>query len=317
MLEEIRYYFEDFDVRRDLPKLIAVVAIVAVAIFLGFKFFVGDTSSDGSEQQVEQTVPFDAAADGNSLRDSATSFIGAVGNFGYNFMDAKNANALELVEKEAQQSPNSKDNAFYVSRSTAYLNARDNLIAKGSPLYYESSIPAGWSQQIETGTGGTDRLFRVQNVSFDSLPDKVTMVDYNGTQSPIAELKGKLTSKVSYALKTGHDSTWDGRYNIMEKTVDDVDFTLRMIKVQGEWRPYELRNVEKDYLLATWKTPEFSFYAEELMRGFEQTGYYRIDVNQPGRVIIDDGTGGGATPEDNPTPAAENSVPAPAPAPAE
>lgn len=238
--------------KRMIMLIAGVFAVLAVVLSLAFAFI-----PDGSDQEEDiKSEVFVSKEDQLIIEELSSSIMEDVGNFGVVTDSLTAENALD-VEYIIAQTPNS-GGEFYISRKNSYDKIREDIL-KESPIDYSPKVASEWINESET-----DGLISYEMISQNSTAvEKGSYLNFNGTDEAAAYVDVNFTSKETIRQATADDSSWDGSYDILEKTFPNNTLRMTFIKdSNNEWKLYSIINLENKFLLSTWETPSsFDTYA--------------------------------------------------------
>lgn len=290
----IKEYFKDIDTKSAILGSIGFLLVFA-ALFYGTFSLANREPEQKEEQVVTVEIPDEEK---QQIQSDTAAFLTYVGNFGYDFEKALNANALDSIVLEIKNNPNNPRNNYFISRAAAYNGASDYIFNRG-PLSYTQEQTSSWSNDLEFGS--TNRLYKISNIQVNA-PDEAVMTNYNGENKELATVTGTFDSEITSVEKTAFDTSWDGTYSVKKKTYANNTFTLRMIKSDDKWKAFSFEDEKKPFLLATWRNPDFNVYSTELSEKYEEVG--KLTDNEVAKQQ--------STPESN---IQQNDVPLPPPPP--
>lgn len=261
-------FLEDVDWKR--AGIFGGIFVVIVAVL----FYLFAMPSEDKETEVQETVEV-TDDDYKGMEEVAYKFMDTSGKFGYDMEAVLASNALASTAKTMADNPAAVDQSLYRSRARAYMDSR-TYITEGSPAYFDSSKVTMWNENVELGTNHK-RKFTISNISIEK-PEKMTTIEYKGTQVPFATVNVTSDHEASFAENTVHDTSWDGTYYLKKRKFAKHHTTLKLIRYAGEWKVYSVKQDDNKFLLSAWSEPDEREYMSELSDNYEEYGTAKINV---------------------------------------
>lgn len=248
--------------KRNLKLVVSVTAVVAV--ILGALLWVTAPSEEAPES-VNSRVSL-SRTDQLASESSATEFLKAAGNFGVKTSELTGDNVRNVGYLLTTGDVSA--NRYITSRKDSYDFLSKTYIFNGSPLDYDSRTVAQWKSPTENRNLAT---YQTENVSAKAKAD-AQIVTINGKEEIAAEVDVIFDSKETIRTVTANDTTWDGSYSVLEKTFAKNKVTLLLVQEDGSWKVYAQNNLQKQFLLSTWETPDSDAYTSD------QTGFTQVST---------------------------------------
>lgn len=226
-------------------KIIMATSIWAIGLVIIGSIFILSSWTKSTESQ--HGGVFNLSQDEkDSAITTAENFVVANGTFGAktdSLSGSEISQAIYLVS--TQQSGFEK---YYQSRNDTYLSVRSNYIDEAGPL-------AAPEQDIFNRKPMSPELTNIWGYSTRSpeveVSDNGYTVDFNGTERKMVEVQVDSTTTLNSASPTGHDTNWDGTYNILSKDFENT-FTLTLVqKSNQEWAVYSMEGLDNNFVFAT------------------------------------------------------------------
>lgn len=251
--------------KRNIKLVVGVTAVVA--IILGALLWVTAPSKEAPES-VKSRVPL-SRADQLASESSATEFLKAAGNFGVKSSELTGDNVRNV--SYLLTTGDSSANRYVTSRKDSYNFLSKTYIFNGSPLDYDSRAVAQWKVSTENSNLAT---YQAENVVAKAKAD-AQIVTIDGKEEIAAEVEVIFDSKETIRTVTANDTTWDGSYSVLEKTFANNAVTLLLVQDNSSWKVYAQNNLQKQFLLSTWETPDSDAYTGDQM-GFTQVSTLKL-----------------------------------------
>lgn len=257
----VNNYNPEKEEQKRLIKFIAiVVTVIAVIVTLIFVF----VPKESKEPEIKSTIKI-SAQEKLEVEELSKTIINKVGNFGIR-SDKLNGDNARNVEYVITQSPNNAKE-LSTSRQNAYESINENIM-KNSPLAYSPRIVAEWVNESEM-----DGLISYKVDSATAVAnDTGSTITVDDKQLKSVTVKVTFSSTETVRQATANDTSWDGSFTILEKTFGNNTADLIFVKDNdNEWKAYALRNLDNQFLLATWETPASDSFADTQL-GFNVVG---------------------------------------------
>lgn len=238
-----------------------LVAIIVVAVIL-------IVPSGGPSK----ATAFDVSdEDSQAIETTTKDFIQKAGTFGVKD-DTVGSETIRNISYILRSGATGEDQ-FYLSRFEAYNSLLDD-IAVDAPLRYDSRDTSTWNPEVEKNQLVS---YKVDSVKVD--PDsRGTYVTVNGEELESVSADVTFTSTETKRVATSDDSSWDGTYDVLQRTDSESTLRATLVKDGADWKLYSLDNEERPYLLSTWKNPDSADYGT-LDRTFSKTGEIKTSLN--------------------------------------
>lgn len=247
--------------------------LIAIPIFLVTLisvFFVFWLNTDNEPETEDTIVPKEPISEVQQLEIETIveSFINGVGSFGFKTENINSSNILDVNYIVSTDPLNS--GSFFVPRAEAYRSVRDFVHPSG-PLYYSANMTGSWSNEFDTRYTST---FEIASVDMEVAPEAGYLnIDRENMLATNVEVV--FSSVETVRSKTADDSTWDGTFDVSRKTYND---SMRVTVVfDNGWKIYSISDLDNAFLLASWRSPNVSAYAEA-HSGFEKFDTIKADV---------------------------------------
>src|SRR5699024_524395 len=223
-------------------------------------------SNNSEEKDIPDTFAI-SEEDQHELEVKGNEFVEVAGDFGVKsnkITPDSIYNVSYLIDTKSET---------YEDYITTREDAYDNLsrkIADGSPIDYDSRIPAQWDVPIESLELWTFKVDKTDSESDTS--GKYT--NLKGQKLKTVDVHVTFTSTVTKRVRSADDTSWDGSYNVLDKTFSNNTATITFVENNDIWQAYKITNVSNELLLATWKTPSEQ-YANECQHHFKKTDNLR------------------------------------------
>jgi len=238
--------------------VVVVLPVVAVAIFLilFFVVFPGNTNNEETNQPIVSSTVEISESEQVKLEGISETIINQTGEFGVK-KDVITPENIDELATLLEIDVNSAD-YYFTSRSTAY-NSIDDYIMEGSPIDYNETEVNSWSNDFET-------LFR-NSFSIESVEasayEKGSYVDIDGTQLRSASVRVSFNSNETMFVEVGSEFGAERSYSVRSKNFNNTTATLVfVIDSDNEWKLYDIRDLENEFLLATWDNPRSDAFSE-------------------------------------------------------
>lgn len=241
-------------------RAIVVVAlpIVAVAVFLVL-FFVVFNGNDNNDNESTPNINSDVVISESEqveLESTAERIVNQTGNFGVK-KDVVTSENIDELATLLEIDVNSAD-YYFTSRATAY-NTIDEYTMEGSPIDYNQTEVNSWSNDFET-------LFR-NSFSIESVEasayDEGTFVDLNGNQLRAATVRVSFNSNETMFVEVGSEFGAERSYSVRSKNFNNTTANfIFVIDADNEWKLYDIRDLNNEFLLATWNNPRSDAFSE-------------------------------------------------------
>lgn len=246
-------------------RIIFLIAgvVTVIAVVLGALLWVTRTPTEVVPGNVKSVVPL-SAPDQIASETAAQEFIKSSGNFGIKGSELTGDNIRNVSYLLTSEDVSAT--RYLTSRKDSYNLLKKTQIYKSSPLDYDSRVVTQWKTPTE------DRnltSYQALNVVTKARSDaQVLLID--GKSSNAAEVDVTFDSKETIRLVTANDTTWDGSYSVLEKLFPKNTVTLLLVKDGEQWKVYAQSNLQKQFLLSTWATPDSNAYSDA------QTGFTEV-----------------------------------------
>lgn len=234
--------------RRLITLIVAVFGVVAI-ICAGLFLLNPKDTGDSVDSIVEVTE-----SEKLSAENVAEEFIKSAGNFGVitNAIDGDSILDVSYLLIDEY----SKSSDYLLSRADSYIATKDQYIHSSSPLQYDTREVTSWLNPFEI-----DRLATIEaKVSEADSHENGKYLNINEVNVKAIEVDVTFDSKETVRDMTANDSTWDGSYSILEKEHPNTTATITVaLDSDEEWRIYSVRNLDKEFLLSTWKNPSTDY----------------------------------------------------------
>lgn len=249
--------------KRNVKLIAGVIAVIAVV--LGGLLWVTRPEATTTQATVKSTVPL-SNTDQIASESVASEFLKASGNFGVKGDELTGDNIRNvsylLTRGDASVS------RYVSSRKDSYNFLNKTYVYKGSPIDYDARSVAQWKTPVE------DRnltSYQALNIVSKAKPN-AQMLTISGQEVPAAEVEVTFDSKETIRTVTANDTTWDGSYSVLEKLFPKNTVTLLLVQDSGTWKVYAQSNLQKQFLLSTWETPDSDAYSTD------QTGFTQVST---------------------------------------
>lgn len=224
--------------------LLVGISALVVGIFLtAFFLFL----ADDEESDVTQNVAI-TGEDKVIVQNLIQNFILTAGSWGVDG-DTVTPETINDMNYYIGGEGSASDN-YYTSRGDKYLTVRENFLVERSKLDYGELQPPGWSDAIAEGSLAT---FEVTDLEV-SVPDSGYLFEWEGVRNPTVVADVHYVTKQTNRGQTATDTSWDGSWAVLEKNFIS-DIKVVAMKVNGEWRVYELRDQQHPFTLVTLGNP--------------------------------------------------------------
>lgn len=254
--------------RKRILGLIAGAVVVAIVVSLGLVYFTirDDTPTAPAAQTFD--VNF---SDKEALNKEAINAVETTGMFGVD-QSALTGNIVHQVAYLVSQQADGYTD-YYFTRQRAYENIRDKVYP-GSPVDYSSRELNDWVTTTER-----EQLWslQVENVTA-SVPDKGEQVETDGKVMDTVVVPVTFDSIQRKRLPTAEDTSWDGSYRVLERTYPANTAEIVFVRDAQEWKIYDVRNLDKEFLVAFSGGIDDSQYADD------QFDFEQVDVLTPDKT---------------------------------
>lgn len=252
-----------------LGLLIGVSIFIVALVTAGIVYLI-TKSDDNNTDEIKSDVAI-SVIDQSETSSLVESFLDGVGNFGFKEDGLNPSNIMDVGYIVSTNPANAK--SFFVSRADAYATVRD-YVYPNSALFFNSNVTGSWSNTFDTQYIST---FELSSITTETSSNGAYLT-VDGTERLTAYTDVTFTSVETVRLKTADDSSWDGSFDVSKKTFADNTMRVTLIKDgNDEWKIYAISNLQNEFLLATWRSPDASAFAN-LQRDFEKTGTIRSDI---------------------------------------
>lgn len=247
-------------------KLI-VGAVVITAVILGALLWVTRAPSAEEPGKINSNVPLSASG---KIASEATSkeFIKSSGNFGVKGSELTGDNIRNI---SYLLRTNDASNSKYVTTRKDSYNFLKTYIYKGSPIDYDSRVVAQWQSPDEARNLTT---YEASNVVAKAR-DNAQILTIDGKETTAAQVDVTFDSKETIRVVTANDTSWDGSYSVLEKNFSRNTVTLLLAQDGEQWKVYAQSNLQNQFLLSTWQTPDSNAYADA-QSGFTQVSTLKL-----------------------------------------
>jgi hypothetical protein len=249
--------------KRNIKLIVGVVVVIAVV--LGTLLWMTRPASETAPASVKSTVPL-SKTDQIASESVASEFLKASGNFGLKTSELTGDNIRNvsylLTTGDASAS------RYLTSRKDSYNFVNSSYVYKGSPLNYDSRSVSQWKSPFDDRNLAT---YQALNVVAQAKPN-AQMLTVDSKEVPAAEVEVSFDSKETIRTVTANDTTWDGSYSVLEKLFPKNTVTLLLVQDNGTWKVYAQSNLQRQFLLSTWETPDSDAYAND------QTGFTQVST---------------------------------------
>jgi hypothetical protein len=245
-------------------KLIVGVSIV-VSVVLGALLWVTAPSDENPAASVNSSVPL-SKTDQLASESSTTEFLKVAGNFGIKTSELTGDNIRNV--SYLLTTGDVSVNRYITSRKDSYDFLKQTYIYSGSPLDYDSRAVTQWKTPSEDTNLTT---YQMTNVVAKAKSD-AQLVTIDGKEEIAAEVDVTFDSKETIRTVTANDTSWDGSYSVLEKLFPKNTVTFLLVQDDGNWKIYAQSNLQKQFLLSTWATPDSDAYSSD------QTGFIQVST---------------------------------------
>lgn len=246
-----------------LIKLIIGV-LVSVGVVLAALFWM-TSGNDDSENEINSSVSL-LDEEKMAAESVAREFVKSSGNFGIRTDQITGNNIRNVSHLIHEEDTSVKD--YLLTREDSYNFVKSEYVYPGSPLDYDSRAMAQWKNQFESNRLAT---FEAKDVVAESNKDG-KYLSIEGRQYKALNVKVSFNSKETIRDVTANDTSWDGSYNVLEKTFPNNTVNLLMVESDEGWKTYQQSDLENQFLLSSWKTPNSDNYAGV------QNGFILVDT---------------------------------------
>lgn len=239
-------------------RAVAIVAvpIVVIALFLSLFFFVFNNDSEDetvpevkSEAEVSETEQIE-------LEGLSEQIVGRTGNFGVK-KDQVTADNVDELATLLETDIDSAD-YFFTPRAKSYDAARDFII-EGSPVDYSTTQVSNWTNGFETNFNVGFNVNSVEAVAYD----KGSFVNLNGSQRRAVSVRVTFDSTETMFVEVGSEFGAERSYTITSKDFNNNNATFVFVAdAKNNWKLYDIRDLNNQFLLSTWSKPEIGAYSE-------------------------------------------------------
>lgn len=255
------------DYSKRFIKLISVIAAVLAVIVGGVLWLTADSDPD-ADPEIKSNVSI-SDSEKIAAKTVAEEFVKSTGNFGVR-SESLTADNIRTVSYLINTSDTSVRD-WVTSRRDSYEFAQTQYVHAGSPLDYDTRVMADWKNVFESS-----RLVTMATTSITGVPsDKGEYLNIDGTEVRAIEVEVTFDSKETIRDVTANDPTWDGSYAVLEKTFPNNVAKLVVAETEDGWKVYAQRELENQFLLSSWKTPNSDAYSDR------QTNFTRVDTLTP------------------------------------
>lgn len=256
----------DAGYRRRVGIIVGGIVVAAVAIVGAILWLTSGDSTDDLDSRITLSPQ-----DQQDITQVTESFLQAVGNYGYDTEEIDGDNVFDLLPL-GEQTQHESLSLLMNSRIDTYLAARESYILSGSPLYYSTRKVYEWSVPFET-----ENIFKytVQNIE-PNVPDTANLIRFEGESRRSVVVPVTYDAHQVRIYRGSTDADWDGTHPVAERHLPSITADITLIEVDQEWHVYNMRNVDHEYLLATWQHATWENYDATMYQGFQQT-----DVLEP------------------------------------
>lgn len=254
-------YEENHD-KRNIKLIVGVVAVVAVV--LGALLWV-TSPSDKAPASVNSSVPL-SKTDQLASESASAEFVKAAGNFGVKTSELTGDNIRNVSYLLTTGDISAK--RYTSARKDSYNFLKTTYIYSGSQLDYDSRAVTQWKSPSEDSNLAS---YQATNIVSKAKPD-AQVVTIDGKEEVAAEVDVTFDSKETIRTVTANDTTWDGSYSVLEKAFPKNTVTFLLVQDGGTWKIYAQNNLQKQFLLSTWATPDSDAYSND------QTGFTQVST---------------------------------------
>lgn len=249
--------------KRNIKLIIGVVVVIGAVI--GALLWITRPVSEVAPASVKSAVSL-SNTDQIASEAVASEFLKASGNFGIKTSEITGDNIRNV--SYLLTTGDVSANRYLTSRKDSYNFVNSSLIYKGSSLDYDSRTVSQWKSPIDDRNLAT---YQALNVVVKAKPN-AQLVTISGKEEPAAEVEVTFDSKETIRTVTANDTTWDGSYSVLEKLFPKNNLTLLLVQDNGTWKVYAQSNLQKQFLLSTWATPDSDAYSND------QTGFTQVST---------------------------------------
>lgn len=270
---------EEYDKGINKKAIVIVALPVCLVVLFLVLFFTIFNESETTEtplntSNIESNVEI-TDAEKLEVEGLAESYVKEAGTFGVREENLTSENIDEmatLLETDSSSAVN-----YFTPRSMVY-EGLDQFIYEGSPIYYPPSTVESWSDEFEVSSRAS---FSVESIEANS-ENTGSYVRVNGENMRSVSVNVAFKTNEKMFIEQGSEIGAERSYSIMEKTFDNTAvFVFVYDNHEGEdeshdhsgsdWKLYNIKNLQNEFVLASWNDPNISDFAESQF-GFVETG---------------------------------------------
>lgn len=254
--------YEESHNKRNIKLIVGVAAVVAVVLVA---LLWVTAPSEKAPETVKSSVSI-SKADQLASESSATEFLKVAGNFGIKTSELTGDNIRNV--SYLLTTGDVSANRYMASRKDSYDFLKRTYIYSGSPLDYDSRAVTQWKIPSEYSNLTS---YQATNIVATAKPE-AQVVTIDGKEETAAVVDVIFDAKETIRTVTANDTTWDGSYSVLEKSFPKNTVTFLLVQDSGIWKIYAQDNLQKQFLLSTWATPDSDAYAND------QTGFIQVST---------------------------------------
>lgn len=246
------------------------IAVVTVLVFtLGFIFLTKEDPNLPDEPTTMTITKQDQA----EIKELTEDFMKANGTWGVRpkaFTKESFGDGRYLVETN---SPGVEK--FFDSRLSTYEKLKEKFLAPNGTVWYSANITVEWTDEQ---TRGDLSNFVAKTVS-PNVPSKGSTISISGVEYPAITVKVDYTGQYFQRTASGSDVNWKGDYEVFTKKFNDSGKVV-VVKIEGEWRVYDVKDFSYPFLFATWRTPNQDYLQQVIDAEYVETLETNIITDQ-------------------------------------
>lgn len=244
----------DDEIEEDGPLNKRAIAVVAVPLALVVVFLVVFfTVFNDNDEEAPSSAPVDSSVEITEteqleVEGLAEQFITQAGTFGVK-KDAVSAENIDEMATLLETDVNSSQ-YYFTSRAVAY-GSLEEFIMTDSPLDYPADTVNNWTNSFETNFRNS---FVVNDVKVNT-EKKGNSITTDEGQLKSAVVNVVFDSNETMFVEVGSEYGAERSYSVRSKDFVGNSASLIFVDTPEGWKLYNIRDLNNEFLLATWDDP--------------------------------------------------------------
>lgn len=250
----------DEEIEEDGPLNKRAIAVVAVPLALVAVFLVLFFTMFDNEEEDTTSVPVDSTVEITEteqleVEGLAEQFITQAGTFGVK-KDAVSPENIDEMATLLETDVNSSQ-YYFTSRAVAY-GSLDEFIMTDSPVDYSADVVNNWTNAFETNFRNS---FVVNDVEANAEAKGSNITTDDGPLKS-AVVNVVFDSNETMFVEVGSEYGAERSYSVRSKDFVQNRASLIFVDTPEGWKLYNIRDLNNEFLLATWDDPAAEAFAD-------------------------------------------------------